>query len=63
MVGRDLERVQSFWLKLRIMMNMEKDPAVAGSAGDRPGTRAPICPCTDRDTYKILNFSPGFLNR
>ena len=36
-VGRDLERVQSFDSKLRIMMNMEKDPAVAGSVGDRPG--------------------------
>ena len=36
-VGRDLERVQSFDSKLRIMMNMEKDPTEAGSIGDRPG--------------------------
>ena len=36
-LGRDLERVQSFDSKLRIMMNMEKDPAEAGSVGDRPG--------------------------
>lgn len=36
-VSRDLERVQRFDSKLRIMMNMEKDPQDAGGGMDRPG--------------------------
>ena len=36
-VGRDLERVRSFDSKLRIMMNMEKDPTEAGAYGDKTG--------------------------
>lgn len=36
-VSRDLQRVQSFDSKLRIMMNMEKDPADAGGGLDVVG--------------------------
>lgn len=36
-VSRDLQRVQGFDSKLRIMMNMEKDPLDAGGGLDRPG--------------------------
>lgn len=36
-VGRDLQRVQSFDSKLRIMMNMDKDPADAGGGLDIAG--------------------------
>lgn len=35
-VGKDLQRVRSFDSKLRLMMNMEKDPTEVGD-GDRPG--------------------------
>lgn len=36
-VGRDLQRVQRFDSKLRVMMNMDKDPADVGGGMERPG--------------------------